>query len=140
MKKWFSCQIKGTKVDNDGNEAKTTELHIVNAMTYTEAEARIIGMLPQKSGQFFVDKINKVNYWDIISDGMSGTWFRVKVSMVTYNDDTEKEVVSNNFLLIEAEDVVDACKKTTELMKGSIVGYKVPQVSETKVLEVHFFE
>jgi len=41
MKTWFICTIKYHKEDEQGNVRKITEPYLVDAISFTEAEARI---------------------------------------------------------------------------------------------------
>ena len=129
--------MKYQKPDQDGSETKQNDLYLVDAMTYTEAEARINFLMAERiSGVFLVDKITKTNYAEVYNYDESELWFRVKVSLVDYDDETGKEKTSSRFILIQAEDVRDAFDKTKEVMKGSITGYVIPSVTYTKILEV----
>lgn len=39
---WFEGKVKYMRVDEDGRKRKVMEMYLVDAMSYTEAEARII--------------------------------------------------------------------------------------------------
>lgn len=141
MRNWFTCQVKYQKVDQDGQESKHNEQYLVDAMTYTEAEARINFIMAQRSsGLFLVDKITKNNYSEVVNLDDSDKWFKVKVSMVSYDDETEQEKTSNRYILVAADDVQDAFIKTQQIMKGSITGYVIPSITYMKILEVFFYE
>ena len=38
---WFEAKVKYVKVGEDGKEKKMSELYLLDAMSYTEAESRI---------------------------------------------------------------------------------------------------
>jgi len=38
---WFECKIKYQKMDNDGRERVVTENFLLDAVSFTDAEARI---------------------------------------------------------------------------------------------------
>lgn len=42
MKHWFECKIRYEKTMENGMNKKVTEAYIVDALSFTEAEARII--------------------------------------------------------------------------------------------------
>ena len=42
MHTWFLCKIRYEKIDSDGVNKKVTEPYLVDALSFTEAEARII--------------------------------------------------------------------------------------------------
>ena len=42
MRTWFECVIKYDKVQENGMEKKVSESYLVDALSFSEAEARII--------------------------------------------------------------------------------------------------
>lgn len=70
--KWFECSVRYDKMDEQGIQKKVTELYVVNAQSFTEAEARIIEeMSPFISGEFEVVGIKPAQYKEIafMTDG-----------------------------------------------------------------------
>ena len=41
MQTWFECKVKYVKIDDDGRERKVSEVYLVDAVTFTDAETRI---------------------------------------------------------------------------------------------------
>lgn len=69
---WFECTVAYTKVQDNGLEKKVSETYVVDAMSFTEAEARIIEeVAPFVNGEFEVKKVAKAPYREIafMSDG-----------------------------------------------------------------------
>ena len=55
MSTWFECKVKYDKMMENGMQKKVTEPYMVDALSFTEAEARIIKeMTPFISGDFSV--------------------------------------------------------------------------------------
>lgn len=46
MHNWFECKVSYEKIMEDGKQKKVTEPYLVDALSFTEAEARIIEELP----------------------------------------------------------------------------------------------
>ena len=42
---WFTCVVKYVRHGADGSEEKTTDQLLLDAYTYTEAEARLVGIV-----------------------------------------------------------------------------------------------
>ena len=60
MHTWFECKIRYEKVMENGMQKKVTEPYLVDALSFTEAEARIIEeMTPFISGEFTVSDIKR---------------------------------------------------------------------------------
>lgn len=63
---WFECKIKYTKVTEDGKEKKVSEMYLLDAVSYTEAESRITEALAfYDSGRFLYCRIEKIKYYGI---------------------------------------------------------------------------
>ena len=53
MHNWFECKVSFEKVMENGMQKKVTEPYLVDALSFTEAEARIIEEIrPFVSGEF----------------------------------------------------------------------------------------
>ena len=58
MHTWFECKIRYEKTMENGMNKKVTEPYLVDALSFTEAEARIIEEItPFISGEFTVSDI-----------------------------------------------------------------------------------
>ena len=59
MANWFECRVKYDKMLENGMQKKVTEPYLVDALSFTEAEARIIEEVsPFISGEFSVSLIS----------------------------------------------------------------------------------
>ena len=66
MHTWFECKIRYEKTMENGMNKKVTEPYLVDALSFTEAEARIIEeMTPFISGEFTVSDIKRANYSEL---------------------------------------------------------------------------
>ena len=134
---WFNCVVKSQKPAEDGSTSKETEQYLVDAVSYTEAETRINHIVSQMGAStFMVDKITKTNYVEVVNMDDSDKWFRTKVSLVAYDEETEKEKQTHQYFLVAGEDIEDVYTKTKQIMRGSIAGYVIPSISYTKILDV----
>ena len=63
---WFECKIRYEKVMEDGLQKKVNESYVVDALSFSEAEERIIEeMSSYISGEFDVADIKKATYKEI---------------------------------------------------------------------------
>lgn len=137
QKHWFTCRVKYTKITESGREEKATDSYVLDAHTYTEAEARITRIMMQMvQGVFMIQNIAKANYTEVIRFDDAEKWFKVKVSLVSYDEESGTEKASNHFYLMTANDVMDAYQKTSEFMRGSISGFVIPSINYTKIVDV----
>ena len=65
MHNWFECKIRYEKIAENGMNKKVTEPYLVDALSFTEAESRIIEEItPFISGEFTVSDIKRAQGFD----------------------------------------------------------------------------
>lgn len=140
MHTWFECKIRYEKVMENGMNKKVTEPYLVDALSFTEAEARIIEeMTPFISGEFTVSDIKRANYSELFpSDEESADrWFKCKLIFITLDDKSGAEKKTSTQVLVQAADLRDAVKKLDEGMKGTMADYQIASVAETAIMDVY---
>ena len=131
---------KYEKVMENGIEKKVTEKYLIDALSCTEAEARIIEeMTPFISGEFTVSDIKRANYSELFpSDEESADrWFKCKLIFITLDEKSGAEKKTSTQVLVQAADLRDAVKKLDEGMKGTMADYQIGMVSETPLMDVY---
>ena len=117
---WFECKIRYEKTMEDGMQKKVTEAYTVDALSFTEAEQRIIEeMSSYISGEFEVADIKKAPYKEIFLD-----------------EKTDKEKKSNVNYLVNASTLNGAVKNIDEVMNGTMIDYVIASVVETQLMDV----
>ena len=157
MKRYFLVKIKYEKTAEEGKIVKVSEQYLVDALSFTESESRIITeMKPFISGEFEVAAIAKKNYSEIVETNVfinnvtsvvdnrieldmdrtaADKWFECKLNFIVLDDKgVEKKIPI--FMLVHADTVHAANKTLLFHMKGSTADYTIESVKETKVIEV----
>ena len=130
MHNWFECKIRYEKTMENGMNKKVTEPYLVDAQSFTEAEARIIEEItPFISGEFTVSDIKRANYTD--------KWFKCKLTFITLDEKSGAEKKTSTLVLVQAADLRDAVKKLDEGMKGTMADYQIASVAETSIIDVY---
>ena len=140
MHTWFECKIRYEKVMENGMQKKVTEPYLVDALSFTEAEARIIEeMTPFISGEFTVSDIKRANYSELFPSDEESTdrWFKCKLIFITLDEKSGAEKKTSTQVLVQAADLRDAVKKLDEGMKGTMADYQIGMVSETPLMDVY---
>ena len=137
--KWFECKIRYEKTMEDGMQKKVTESYVVDALSFTEAEQRIMEeMSSYISGTFEVTDIKKAAYGEIFfsDDTEADRWFKAKLQFITIDEKTEKEKRSNVNYLVQAKTFNGAVKNIDDVMGGTMIDYVVSSVTETTLMDV----
>ena len=135
---WFECKVRYEKTQDDGSEKMVNELYVVDALSFTEAEASIIdNMQVYVSGEFKVANINPTNYNEIFFSDISDDdlWFKARLAFITINEkDKEKRTYVN--YLIQAKCIERAKRYVDEVMGKTMIDYELKSLSETKIFDV----
>ena len=137
--KYFEVKIQYQKILENGKEKKVTEQYVVEALSFTEAEARIIEeMAPYISGELDVVSEKIASYNEIlISDSLNDDkWFISKVSLITIDEKTSKENMTSQRLLVQADTSQTALEYTKKLFDSSMTDFSIDAVKDTPTLEV----
>ena len=140
MHTWFECKIRYEKVMENGMQKKITEPYLVDALSFTEAEARIIEeMTPFISGEFTVSDIKRANYSELFpsDDESADRWFKCKLIFITLDEKSGAEKKTSTQVLVQAADLRDAVKKLDEGMKGTMADYQIASIAETAIVDVY---
>ena len=143
MHNWFLCKIKYEKTMENGLNKKVTEPYLVDALSHTEAEARIIEeMTPYISGEFTVAGIVPAKYSELFfaDEEAADRWFKCKLAFLTLDEKSGAEKRTMTNVLVQAADLRDAVKKLDEGMKGSMADYLILSVAETPIMDVYPYE
>ena len=135
----YECGVRYEKVTDNGLSKKVTELYLVDALSFAEAEGRITKeMVPFMSGEFDVVTIKRTNYSEIVENGADSAdkWFKAKLMFVTLDEKTGKEKRQAVYFIVKASDINNAHSVVVEQMKTSVVDYEIATLDETKILDL----
>ena len=136
---WFECKIRYEKVMEDGLQKKVTEQYVVDALSFTEAEKRIMEeMSSYISGEFEVVDISRAPFGEVFftDDETSDMWFKSKLQFITIDEKTEKEKRSNVTYLVQAGSLEGARKNIDEVMGGTMIDYVISRLNDTTITDV----
>ncbi len=134
---WFECKVRYDKTHEDGSEKRVTELYTVDALSFTEAEAKIIReMGVYVSGELQVANINPAKYNEIFFSGNDDDdlWFKARLAFITIDGNKEKRTYTN--YLIQAKNIERAKRYIDEVMGKTIIDYELKSLYESNIMDV----
>ncbi len=138
MHNWFECKIKYEKTAEEGKIAKMSEGYLVDALSFTEAEARITEeMKPFISGEFEVANIKRSRINEMFFDENGDKWYRSKVNFVTLDEEKGIEKRTGVTMMVQASDMKKALDGIIEGMKDSLADYEIASITETAIMDVY---
>ncbi len=145
MNNWFECKVKIDKAaEGDANKIeKVTYTYLVDALNFTEAEARIIKeVTPYTTGALDVIDIKRAKYSEMFMSELDSAdkWYKVKCNFITIDEKTQKEKKTSNTMLVQAGTLHQALANFDEGMKGSMMDYQIALLQETSIIDVFPYE
>lgn len=141
MHNWFECKIKYEKTAETGKIVKLTETYLVDALSFTEAESRIIEeMRPFISGEFTVVAIRRAKINEMFFNENGDKWYRAKVMFISLDEEKGIEKKTAVTMLVQANDTKEANEGIVTGMKGSMEDYEIASVTETAIIDVYKYD
>lgn len=137
---WFLCRIKYDKLMENGMNKKVTESYLVDAMSHTEAEARIIEEIKfYNSDEFTVAGIVPSHFSEVFfsDEEKADRWFKCRLAFITLDEKSGTERRTSSNVLVNASDLRDAVKKLDDGMRGSMADYVICSIAETPIMDVY---
>lgn len=136
---WFETKVRYEKAMDDGREKNVTEVFVVDALSFSEAETKITEELSAyTSGETFIKAITRAPYSEVLfsDDSKDDKWYRVKLAFITLDERTEKEKKTLVTYLFQAANIDKARAYVKEVMDKTAIDYEVVSISETPVLDI----
>ena len=137
MSNWFECKVRFDKMQENGTVKRVNEPYLVDALSFTEAEARIIEELtPFISGEFSVSAVKRSKITEIFWDATGYRWYMVKVAYLII-DEKGNEKKSSTFILVQASDFRGAFENFVKNMETGMADYEIQSITETPLMDVY---
>ncbi|PIF05695.1 MAG: phage tail protein [Draconibacterium sp.] len=142
MQVWFESKVKYVKVSESGNEQLITENFLLDAVSYTDAETRIISKMQQmvKNGEFTIVDIKKSRIAEVFPYQSGEWWFKATINLVTVDEEAGREKKVRNYYLIMADDIQEALTRLDESLSFFVVPYLVTSIAVSTIVDVFPYE
>ena len=136
---WFECKIRYEKTMEDGLPKKVSEVYVVDALSFSEAEERIMEeMLPYNLVDIEIVDVKIAPYREVLfaDDNLADQWFKAKLSFITIDERSNKEKRTSMMYLVNAGNISSAINNIGEVMSGTMIDYVTTSISATKIMDV----
>lgn len=138
MANWFECKVRYDKMMENGVIKKVNEPYLVDALSFTEAEARIIEeQTPFISGEFSVSAVKRTKISEIFWDDTADKWYLAKVAFITIDEKTAVEKKTTTLILVAGSDFKAAYDNFMDGMKGTMADFDLVSLTETPIMDVY---
>ena len=136
---WFEAKVRYEKTMEDGCLKKVTETYVIDALSFGEAEKRILEKMGSYvRGEIDVCGLKIAPYKEVFfaDSNMDDKWYVAKLAFITIDEKTDKEKKTRVCYLVNAGNINAAVKNIEEQMAGTMIDYDTFNVSETQILDV----
>lgn len=137
---WYETTVRYEKTMEDGMQKKISELYVVDAVSFGDAEQSIASeMSAYVSGELEIKNINPAAYGEIFFSENSNDdrWYKAKLQFITLDEKSGKEKRSNVNYLVQAANMNGAIKNIDTVMGGTMIDYVIANISETRIMDVY---
>ena len=136
---WFECKIRYEKIMEDSTPKKVNEVYVIDALSFSEAEERIMKeMSSYISREIELVDVKIAPYREVFfaDDNIADQWFKAKLSFITIDERTDKEKRTSMMYLVNAGNISSAINNIGEVMSGTMIDYVTTSISATKIFDV----
>ncbi|MEG2276652.1 MAG: DUF4494 domain-containing protein [Odoribacter sp.] len=140
---WFEGKVKYIRVNESGRECKVSEAYLIDAMSYTEAESRIVKEMDTViKGDYYISSLKKSNVSEVVSsvDEHDDRWYKAKVAIVDADNISGKEKRSFIHCLVAATNTDRALENLNEFLSTFVVPTEVVCIADTQVMDVFEYQ
>jgi hypothetical protein len=124
-------------MQENGVTKTVTESYLVDALSFTEAEARIVEeMKVFISGEFAVTGITRKKYSETFLNDSGDRYYNTRLSFITIDEKSGSEKRTAVNMRVEASSVVEAAEIVEAEMRKTMIDYEIIGVVETAIMDL----
>lgn len=124
-------------MDSNGVQRTVTESYLVDALSFTEAEARIVEeMKAFISGEFTVSGIVRKKFAETFLDENGDRYYNARLAFIMMEEKSGAEKRQMVNFLVQASSVKEAVENVEAGMKGTMCDYEIVSVTETAIIDL----
>jgi len=152
MPNWFLGKIRfqqpiddatvGTRNEEFIKQKTVTEAYLVDAVSYTDAEARLYQEIAANHPDFEITDISRMKLADVFfsedgrNAGAGDIWFKVKAMYVTEDEKTGKQKKTPSLMLVNAETPKQAYERVEYSLRTALDPFEITDVNTTKIIDI----
>lgn len=143
MVQWYECKVAYEKNLEQGL-TKVNELYLINALSFTEAEKRIIEYATPfvSMGVLEVTNIKRALFAEMfLSEGeYDDRYYKARVNVITVDERSGKEKKAGMNILVQSDSLANALTRLLEQLGKEAQDYEVSSIAETQLMDVVPYE
>lgn len=138
MNKWYLCKVSYERQADSMGMKKVTESYLVDALSFTEAEERVIKEVTPfiSVGELEVVNIRPMRLAELLLDEESGKYYRAKVDLTTI-DSAGQERKVGTAMVVQADSLLEGTKSLLAHLDSGVSAYELVSIGELDILDVY---
>lgn len=144
MNYWFECKVSYERQADSMGMKKVSESYLVDALSFTEAEERIIKEVrPFVSvGELDVVNIRRARIAELFlnDEAEDDRYFRAKVNFITVDEKSGSEKKTSATMIVKSDSLPNAVTELKAQLDSQMASYEIAAVTDTQILDVFQYE
>lgn len=144
MNYWFECRVSYERQADSMGMKKVSESYLVDALSFTEAEKRIIKEIrPFVSvGELEVVNIRRARIAELFlnDEAEDDRYFRAKVNFITVDEKSGSEKKTSATMIVKSDSLPNAVTELKAQLDSQMASYEIAAVTDTQILDVFQYE
>lgn len=144
MNYWFECRVSYERQADSVGMKKVSESYLVDALSFTEAEERIIKEVrPFVSvGELEVVNIRRARIAELFlnDEAEDDRYFRAKVNFITVDEKSGSEKKTSATMIVKSDSLPNAVTELKAQLDSQMASYEIASVTDTQILDVFQYE
>lgn len=138
---WFEVKCRYEKMMESGMVKMVTEPYLIDAYSFTEAEARgVEEITPFMEGEFELTAVSKKRFAEVILDYEGDRYFLAVLELIVLDEKSGTEKKTKSRVLAQANNLQGALDAVNKFMDDAPVDYSIYSVAETAIVDVFVYK
>ena len=144
MNKWYLCKVSYERQADEMGMKKVTEGYLVDALSFTEAEARVVKEITPfvSVGELEVVNIRRARIAELFlnDEAEDDRYFRAKVNFITVDEKSGSEKKTSATMIVKSDSLPNAVTELKAQLDSQMASYEIASVTDTQILDVFQYE
>lgn len=135
---WLQVRTKVYKLQDDGTAKRVPETYVTDAVSISDAEAKITEHLTAYYNEFEIVNISQTSFSEVVfsNDNLADKWYKARLKFILLDESSGKEKYTSVNYLLQSVTTQEAMNGIREFMKGFTDDYTIVSISETNIFDV----
>ena len=144
MNYWFECKVTYERQADSMGMKKVSESYLVDALSFTEAEERIIKKVSPfvSVGELEVVNIRRARIAELFlnEEPEDDRYYRAKVNFITIDEKSGSEKKTSATMIVKSDSLPNAVTELKAQLDGQMATYEIAAITDTQILDVYRYE